>query len=89
MIDEYYQPWEYSDIYMWEGIIASARNDYKKAIDKFSLAVKRDRENRLARYHRAKTYRQNGQLKKALEDFEYLASVDFQDSKAIYSSLKK
>lgn len=87
-IDENYQPWEFSDLYMWEGIIASNRKDYKKAIDRFSLAIKRDRENRLARYHRGKTYQQNGQLKKALEDFEYLASVDFQDSKAIYNSLK-
>lgn len=89
MIDEHYQPWEYSEIYMWEGVIASNRKDFKKAIDKFSLAVKRDRENRLARYHRAKTYQQTGQIKKSLEDFEYLAAVDFQDSKAIYASLKK
>lgn len=89
MISEATHGLDYSDLYLWEGLIAYYNNDHKEAISKFDKSIKRYVRNWDSYYWKAKAYEKAGQIKKALEGFKALADIDYRDSKACYQTLLK
>jgi tetratricopeptide (TPR) repeat protein len=72
-----------------EGSIAFDQLLYTDALNLFTNSVKEDPNNFESRYLRGKCYIKTGNIKKAQEDFKYLAEKEYKDAPQLYAQLSK
>lgn len=82
-------PFEYSKVYFWQGIVALETKDYPMALARFEQALQANKYYLDAKYKRGKTYEAMGDVPNALADYEILAKQNFKDSKALFKALSK
>ena len=75
-----------SRLHYIEGLVDYYHTSYKSAIEKFSDALYKDKNNHDAKYFRAKAYEKAGMKKKYIADLKDLQEDNFKVSKQLYQA---